>query len=86
MLGRLRMSVADCLHEYESLGGKVFGKPNFLNELSFFYIPRVRRTKYDSDLLRKVLEDVANRREEHSKSLSNDEPQMYSERRGICGT
>ena len=27
MLSRLRMSVDECLQEYESLGGKVFGHP-----------------------------------------------------------
>ncbi|KAF2238224.1 FabD/lysophospholipase-like protein [Viridothelium virens] len=80
MLGRLRMSVADCLHEYETLAGKVFGKPNFLNELR---IPLINRTKYNCEVLRKVFADVVARHKEESDA---EEPLMHSERRGLCRT
>ncbi|KAL9078242.1 MAG: hypothetical protein Q9157_002822 [Trypethelium eluteriae] len=80
MLGRLRMSVADCLHEYETLAGKVFGKPNFLNEMR---IPLVHRPKYSCEVLRKVFADVIARHKEESDA---EDPLMYSERRGLCRT
>ena len=85
------MSVADCLHEYETLAGNVFGNPNFFNEASWFlvpyhrHIPYLRQTKYDSEILKSVFKDVVNRHEQQSESI-NDEPQMHSERRGLCGT
>ncbi|KAI9659500.1 MAG: hypothetical protein M1821_001758 [Bathelium mastoideum] len=59
MLGRLRMPVADCLHEYQTLAGNVFGKPNFFNEASWFWVPYLRQSKYDTATLEKTFKDVA---------------------------
>jgi hypothetical protein len=53
------MTVADCLHEYENLGQRVFGKPRMAslrtNPASFW-------TKYSASGLEKVFKDVTERR------------------------
>ena len=67
MLGRLRMTVPDCLAEYETLGAKIFGKPRMLHELNF---PIINRTKYDAENLRKIFEDVAKRRGERTSETA----------------
>ncbi|KAK4944682.1 hypothetical protein LTR10_015852 [Elasticomyces elasticus] len=65
MLGRLRMTVPDCLAEYKNLGGEVFGKPRTFTQLN---IPFIKRSKYSSKTLRAVFEDVARRRGEKTES------------------
>lgn len=54
MLQRFRMSVDDCIREYESLGAKVFGSPR----LSGFGL---LRPKYDEKILETVIQDVTRR-------------------------
>ena len=61
MLGRFRMTVADCLWEYERLGDRVFGRPRKLNQLAF---PFTSRTKYNAANLEKVFDEVSARRGE----------------------
>ncbi|KAK4900239.1 hypothetical protein LTR27_002463 [Elasticomyces elasticus] len=79
MLGRLRMTVPDCIHEYETLGEAVFGKPRTIHQLR---IPMVHRNKYDSNALRKVFEDVVSRRAEVSLGGSPRFPSSG----GMCRT
>jgi hypothetical protein len=78
MLGRFRMTVPDCLHEYESLGGEIFGKPRFFCQIRFGL---GNRTKYDGARLRKVFEDVTARR-----SAQNDSRITFPFKRGLCKT
>ncbi|KAL8823072.1 MAG: hypothetical protein Q9191_006204 [Dirinaria sp. TL-2023a] len=59
MLGRFRMPVPDCLHEYRRLGEEVFGKPRVVHALRF---KLGDRKKYSTARLEKVLQDVAERR------------------------
>ena len=61
MLGRLRMTVADCLQEYQHLAGKGFGSPNIFCEMNI-PLPLVSRTKYSPKGLEAVLSDVIARR------------------------
>jgi hypothetical protein len=55
------MSVADCMYEYENLGGRVFGRPNLLHtqRLLVTNIP-----KYNAKELERVFRDVTERRAE----------------------
>ncbi|KAL2046843.1 hypothetical protein N7G274_000861 [Stereocaulon virgatum] len=59
MIGRLRMSIDDCISEYEQLGGKVFGRPRHVHLRSPLFFPR---DKYASRRLRNVVSDVVKRR------------------------
>lgn len=63
MLGRFRMTVADCLDEYENLGQRVFGKPRLISQRN---VPIVPWPKYSARGLEKVFRDVTRRRCEAS--------------------
>jgi hypothetical protein len=52
MLSRLRMSVEDCITEYKTLGGKVFGHPRPLPNKGIAW------HKFNSDTLHNVIRDV----------------------------
>ena len=58
MLQRFRMTVDDCIEEYKTLGGEVFGRPRppVVNKL---------RPKFDEKILEKAIKDVCERRGEH---------------------
>lgn len=59
MLGRLRMSIDDCITEYETLGHKVFAHPRWFHFRSpLFWL----RDKYDHRSLEKAIRDVIDRR------------------------
>ena len=81
MLGRFRMTVLDCLHEYKTLGGEIFGKPRIFTQLNF-YIPE--RTKYKGAKLKKIFEDVTARRSEQVRKT--DSRITFPSRRGLCRT
>ena len=59
MLGRLRMCVDDCIAEYETLGGAVFGKPRWCHLRSALWLPR---EKYNYKKLEAVIQDLVDRR------------------------
>ncbi|KAF7865472.1 hypothetical protein EAF04_006447 [Stromatinia cepivora] len=59
MLSRLRMSIDDCIQEYENLGEKIFGQPRKLSMRG--PIPW-NREKYDHRKLEEVIKDVVKRR------------------------
>ena len=61
MLGRLRMSVDDCIEEYETLGGEVFGTSRWLHLRSIppLWLPR---EKYDHRKLESVIQSLVDRR------------------------
>ncbi|KAL9066172.1 MAG: hypothetical protein Q9157_007232 [Trypethelium eluteriae] len=81
MLGRLRMPVSDCLHEYKTLGEKIFGDPRILTQLSFIIIPRA---KYDSVTLINVFKGVIGSREEVSHGRNEDA--LFPSQLGLCKT
>ena len=78
MLGQLRMTVLDCLEEYETLGHRVFGKPRHLHSMTIGF---GNRTKYDSRKVQEVFEDVAERRGEES-----DHKVTFKSRSQTCRT
>jgi len=55
MLSRLRMTVDDCLQEYEALGGKIFGHPRP------FSIKGVLWHKFNHRRLKKAVKQVTSR-------------------------
>lgn len=61
MLGRFRMTVPDCLREYETLGNTVFGHPRFFS-LHRFKVGS--RPKYKAARLEDAVRDVTKRRSE----------------------
>lgn len=52
MLSRLRMSVDECLQEYETLGGKIFGHPRPLSNKGLLW------HKFDHKKLEKAIKEV----------------------------
>lgn len=59
MLGRLRMSIDDCISDYEKLGGKVFGHSRWFHVRSPLWWPR---DKYNHEKLENVVKEVVARR------------------------
>ena len=73
------MTVPDCITEYENLSQEVFGKPRFFTTLRFGV---GNRTKYRAAKLKKVFEDVTERRSEQSE----DGRVTFPSERGLCRT
>ena len=63
MLGRFRMTVPDCIQEYESLGQEIFGKPRFFTAKNFAV---GNRHKYKAANLEKLFKNVIKRRNERT--------------------
>ncbi|TLD38810.1 FabD/lysophospholipase-like protein [Venturia nashicola] len=59
MLGRLRMSVEDCMREYEKLSDDIFGHPRLASVKG--PVPWLR-DKYNGETIQKAVEDVISRR------------------------
>jgi hypothetical protein len=80
MLSRLRMSVDDCIEEYLTLGGEIFGKPRHFHQLQK---PLLwwNRTKYDAEVFKKVIQDVTGRR-----GRRGDESNRFASEPGLCST
>ena len=82
MLGRFRMTVPDCVHEYRSLGQKVFGKPRFFITINFGV---GNRHKYEAARLVKVFKEVTKRRNEKSDGEVYGKI-TFPSGRGLCTT
>ncbi|KAI0379889.1 FabD/lysophospholipase-like protein [Hypomontagnella monticulosa] len=78
MLGRFRMTVDDCIHEYKSLSGKVFGKSRPLHALNSPF----PFCKYNTKKFEEVIKDVIVRRVENGR----DNPQnvRFDTEHGMC--
>lgn len=63
MLGRLRMTVAHCITEYENLAQRIFGRPRFFIAMRF---GMGSRCKYDHNAAEKVFQDVVERRNQQA--------------------
>src|ERR1700760_999716 len=81
MLGRLRMSVNDCIAEYKALCETVFGHRRLASIKGPFPWPR---DKYDDRALQKAIDDVVMRR------LSSNQRQVggvnFNSPPGLCKT
>lgn len=84
MLGRFRMTVPDCIHEYEKLGARIFGKPRRFCELNFPVL--TERTKYDAKRLHEVFLDVTRERREDSEDARQLSVARFPSRQGVCKT
>jgi hypothetical protein len=82
MLSRFRMTVDDCIWEYENLAGKVFGKARMFHQM---FVPTfwLKRPKYDADELEMVIKGVARRRGEISGS---NDAATFSTKKELCRT
>lgn len=61
MLSRLRMSVNDCIEEYEALGEKIFGHPRPIPNGAVLW------HKFDYRILEQVIKDVTARYSERGR-------------------
>lgn len=78
MLGRLRMSVDECLSGYAEMARRVFGKPRFA---SYRFSPLFWFcAKYSGNRLREVVKDVV---DEH---LCEGEGYMLAMNKEMCRT
>ena len=59
MLSRFRMTVKDCLDEYERMSNQIFGNPRMLSQRNTFILPW---TKYSASAMAKAFQDVTARR------------------------
>lgn len=59
MLSRFRMTVDDCIQEYETFAGEVFGKPRAFPQIRWYITKRI---KFDYRNLEKAISDVIKRR------------------------
>lgn len=81
MLTTLRMSVNDCLREYEELAGQVFGHPRPIHhagQLGIF----VKRNKYATTNLEDAIKDVLRRRGELAHD--HDDAMQFRTPKGLC--
>ncbi|KAJ8110963.1 hypothetical protein OPT61_g6330 [Boeremia exigua] len=81
MLARFRMTVADCLEEYETMGQKIFGKPRWLSQR---YIGVINRPKYDARAMEDAFKDVTKRRDTISDPRDFDVHAKIKTEEGTC--
>lgn len=76
------MTVPDCMSEYESLGAKMFGRPRHFTKLKSVGLRD--RPKYSATNLKKVFEDLTERR---SEKMSEGQRRIaFQSRKGLCNT
>lgn len=80
MLGRFRMTVLDCLHEYETMSHKIFGKPRVVSQRNIGIVPW---PKYSAAAMEKAFKEVTARRCEYNKQIN---PVTFPSREGLCNT
>ena len=82
MLSRLRMTVDDCIKEYEDLAGSVFGNARIFHQT---FLPTVwlKRPKYDAATLETVITGVLRRRGEICPDLDGS---LFKTGRDMCRT
>lgn len=59
MLGRLSMSIDDCISVYDQLGEKIFGRPRWFQVYSPLFWPRA---KYNHKTFEKIIQDLVDKR------------------------
>ena len=77
------MTVRDCLEEYKTLGGEIFGRPRFFIQLNFGL---GNRTKYDTRTFQKVLERVVSKRSHEMEAEGDTKTSFRSLRKDLCKT
>ncbi|KAI1477214.1 FabD/lysophospholipase-like protein [Daldinia eschscholtzii] len=79
MLGRLRMTVDDCIDEYKHLAGDVFGHPRYLHYMNSF----IPRCKYSTENFEAVIKEVIVRRVEDGVK-HNPQNVRFETEPGLC--
>ena len=78
MLGRLRMNIDDCIADYETLGGDVFGHPRWFHLRSPLWWPR---DKYNHKVLETVIKDVVKHRAPRIETFPGGQNFSFDENR-----
>lgn len=60
------MTVEDCMDEYETMAGKIFGKPRKYNAM---WNPLTERSKFSAEDLKGAIRDVIRRRAEGTRHI-----------------
>lgn len=76
MLGRLGMSVEECIEAYTELAGEVFGRKK--HRLGF-NLRLHEQEKYDSEILKRAIQKVLKKR-------GLDEDELMRQRKSDCAT
>ena len=80
------MTVSDCLDEYRSLAGEIFGNPRHFPIVTTLMTNRTIRAKYNHKVLEKIFKDVENRRERKFDDESSHRDESFKSKKGLCGT
>ncbi|KAK8088570.1 FabD/lysophospholipase-like protein [Apiospora hydei] len=79
MLSQFRMTVEDCMREYENMGTNIFGHPRMLHAVN---VPIITRTRFSTRRLTQAFEQVIRRRLEATEEFTSSvEFQTYT---GTC--
>jgi hypothetical protein len=84
MLGRLRMTVDQCIDEYETLAGEVFGNPRKLHLRTCG--PFVPREKYNHHALEKFVKSVTKKRVVPQDPNDIPRPLLFDSPEDLCKT
>ncbi|KAL8370125.1 hypothetical protein RB595_000483 [Gaeumannomyces hyphopodioides] len=82
MLARLRMPVDDCIEEYKTLGGKIFGNPRTFHQVGWQALVKNRKNKFATTPLEEAIQDVIRRRGEISSD--QDDAMAFRTPKGLC--
>ncbi|KAF1977176.1 FabD/lysophospholipase-like protein [Bimuria novae-zelandiae CBS 107.79] len=87
MLSRFRMTVMDCLNEYERMSNRIFGRPRWFSQRNLM-IPWW--TKYSAAAMEKAFEEVtirrSSRRERQALDSQNHADPKFETTHGTCST
>ncbi|KAK4162953.1 acyl transferase/acyl hydrolase/lysophospholipase [Cladorrhinum sp. PSN259] len=83
MLGRFRMTVDDCISEYEKLAGDVFGHPRTFHQVGSLGA-FIHRHKFSASKLERAIKDVVQRRGETPNNRDDSEAVLFGTPRGLC--
>lgn len=82
MLCRFRMSVQDCLQEYERMSHMIFGNPRWISQRNIFIVPW---PKYRAKAMERAFKDVTRRRGERPHSERDaSPPSTFKTEPGTC--
>lgn len=82
MLTVFRMSVDDCLIEYEHLSGQVFGHPRLVNNTGGLVGLLVTKNKYSTTIFENAIKDIIRRRGEAAYHQEDEMP--FRTPKGLC--
>lgn len=83
MLGRLRMTVLDCIYEYSQMGGSVFGRTGHLRKALMLFTPGTKHRTADAE---RAYRDVTKRRGESVDRHEVSGPLNFPSEKFLCQT